>query len=66
MYLSTIALDTIFRKLVSSCEATALARRVLPVPGGPYSRHPLGGDIPEIGEISLNHSIVPNETLMLQ
>ena len=52
MYLSTIALDTIFRKLVSSCEATALARRVLPVPGGPYSRHPLGGDIPEIGEIS--------------
>ena len=52
MYLSTIALDTIFRKLVSSCDATALARRVLPVPGGPYSRHPLGGDIPEIGDIS--------------
>ncbi len=35
-----------FKKLQSSCEATARARRVLPVPGGPYSKHPLGGVIP--------------------
>ncbi|KAI8422976.1 hypothetical protein MSG28_014066 [Choristoneura fumiferana] len=33
------------KKLASSCEATALASRVFPVPGGPYSRQPLGGVI---------------------
>ena len=35
MYLSTMADDTTFRKLASSWLATALAKRVLPVPGGP-------------------------------
>lgn len=34
------------RKLASSCDATALASSVLPVPGGPNSRHPFGGVIP--------------------
>ena len=32
MYLSTMALETTFRKLASSCLATARARSVLPVP----------------------------------
>jgi len=32
MYLSTIALETTFRKLASSCLATARASSVLPVP----------------------------------
>ena len=36
------------RKLASSWLATARARRVLPVPGGPYSRQPLGGVIPTL------------------
>ena len=35
MYLSTIALATTLRKLVSSVAATARASSVLPVPGGP-------------------------------
>ena len=35
MYLSTIAEDTTFRKLHSRVDATALANKVLPVPGGP-------------------------------
>ena len=35
MYLSTIALDTTFRKFVSKVAATARASKVLPVPGGP-------------------------------
>lgn len=33
MYLSTMALETTFRKLQSSVAATARARRVFPVPG---------------------------------
>ena len=32
MYLSTMALETTFRKLASSCLATARASSVLPVP----------------------------------
>ena len=32
MYLSTMALETTFRKLASSCLATARASNVLPVP----------------------------------
>ena len=32
MYLSTMALETTFRKLASSCLATAQASSVLPVP----------------------------------
>ena len=35
MYLSTMALDTTFRKLASMLAAMALASSVLPVPGGP-------------------------------
>lgn len=46
MYLSTIAEDTTFKKLHSSVDATALAKRVLPVPGGPYNKTPFGGFIP--------------------
>ncbi|BAA29779.1 146aa long hypothetical protein [Pyrococcus horikoshii OT3] len=33
-------------KLASLSVATALAKRVLPVPGGPYNKTPLGGVIP--------------------
>merc|ERR1719270_2985964 len=33
-------------KQASVLLATALAQRVLPVPGGPYSKTPLGGSIP--------------------
>lgn len=36
MYLSTIALETTFKKFASTLDATARARSVLPVPGGPY------------------------------
>src|SRR3954469_25767211 len=46
IYLSTMALETTFKKLVSRVLATARARRVLPVPGGPYSNTPLGGFMP--------------------
>lgn len=35
-----------FRKVALVCAAQALASRVLPVPGGPYSSTPLGGLIP--------------------
>jgi len=35
MYLSTMAEDTTLRKLASMLDAMALARSVLPVPGGP-------------------------------
>lgn len=42
MYLSTMADETTLRKLVDSVAATALARSVLPVPGGPYRRTPGG------------------------
>ena len=46
MYLSTIELDTTFKKLQSSLLATAHAKSVFPVPGGPYSKQPFGGIIP--------------------
>jgi len=46
MYLSTIAEETTLRKLVWSVAATARAKRVFPVPGGPYSRTPFGGLMP--------------------
>ena len=36
------------RKLQSNWEATALASRVFPVPGGPYNKHPLGGVMPTL------------------
>ena len=32
--------------------ATALAQRVLPVPGGPYSSTPLGGSMPSVTNFS--------------
>merc|ERR1719410_3224865 len=35
-------------KQASVLLATALAQRVLPVPGGPYSKTPLGGSIPRL------------------
>merc|ERR1719215_1806193 len=35
-------------KQASVLFATALAQRVLPVPGGPYRRTPLGGSIPKL------------------
>ena len=35
-----------FRKVAFVCAAHALASRVLPVPGGPYSSTPFGGLIP--------------------
>jgi len=40
------------RKFASSWLATALARRVLPVPGGPYNKQPLGGVIPTLWKSS--------------
>ena len=39
-------------KQASVLLATALAQRVLPVPGGPYSRTPLGGSIPRLTNLS--------------
>ena len=36
------------RKLQSNWEATALASRVFPVPGGPYNKQPLGGVMPTL------------------
>ena len=46
MYLSTMAEETTFKKFVCRVAATARARRVFPVPGGPYNKTPLGGLIP--------------------
>ena len=46
MYLPTIELDTTFKKLQSSWLATARAKSVFPVPGGPYNKQPFGGIIP--------------------
>ena len=48
IYLSTIAEATTFKNLASIFDARALAIRVLPVPGGPYIKHPLGGLIPTL------------------
>merc|ERR1719384_2697085 len=39
-------------KQASVLFATALAQRVLPVPGGPYRRTPLGGSIPRLTNLS--------------
>merc|ERR1719427_993553 len=39
-------------KQASVLLATALAHRVLPVPGGPYSNTPLGGSIPRLTNLS--------------
>eukprot|EP00835_Amoeboradix_gromovi_P002502 NODE_143_length_17796_cov_0.252020.p10 type:complete len:139 gc:universal NODE_143_length_17796_cov_0.252020:3577-3993(+) len=46
IYLSTIAELTTLMKFVSRVAATALANRVLPVPGGPYNSTPFGGLMP--------------------
>ena len=46
IYLSTMALETTFKKLQSRVDATALAKSVFPVPGGPYNKTPLGGLMP--------------------
>ena len=40
MYLSTILEATIFKNLASILHAIALAKRVFPVPGGPYNKTP--------------------------
>lgn len=39
-------------KVLSVRLATALAQRVLPVPGGPYSKTPFGGSIPRLANRS--------------
>mmetsp|Transcript_766 Transcript_766/g.2059 ORF Transcript_766/g.2059 Transcript_766/m.2059 type:complete len:230 (-) Transcript_766:398-1087(-) len=46
MYLSTIADATTFRNVAFRLHASARARSVLPVPGGPYSSTPFGALIP--------------------
>ena len=43
MYLSTMAEATTLRNVALTLDARARARRVLPVPGGPYRSTPLGG-----------------------
>jgi hypothetical protein len=43
----TISGAEIFKKLTPSCPAIAFARRVLPQPGGPWRRMPLGGSTPK-------------------
>lgn len=40
IYLSTIAEATTFKNFAYMFEAKALAISVLPVPGGPYIKHP--------------------------
>ena len=42
MYLSTMAEATTLRKVAAMLLARARARSVLPVPGGPYNKTPLG------------------------
>lgn len=39
-------------KVLSVLFATALAHRVFPVPGGPYSNTPFGGSIPRLANFS--------------
>mmetsp|Transcript_12883 Transcript_12883/g.20654 ORF Transcript_12883/g.20654 Transcript_12883/m.20654 type:complete len:245 (-) Transcript_12883:458-1192(-) len=51
-YFCTSSLPITLMKHASVELATALARRVLPVPGGPYSRTPLGGSIPRLTNLS--------------
>eukprot|EP00732_Lithocolla_globosa_P004713 Lithocolla_globosa_v1_NODE_4469_length_1426_cov_9.981036.p2 type:complete len:113 gc:universal NODE_4469_length_1426_cov_9.981036:855-517(-) len=46
MYLSTIADATTLRNVALILDAKARAKRVFPVPGGPYSSTPLGALIP--------------------
>jgi hypothetical protein len=55
IYLSTIAEATTLMNFASTLQANALAIKVLPVPGGPYIKHPeyhyfvpLGGFIPTL------------------
>ena len=47
-YFWTSSLPMTRMKVASVRLATALAQRVLPVPGGPYNRAPLGGSIPRL------------------
>lgn len=42
IYLSTMADATTLRNVALILDANALARRVLPVPGGPYKSTPFG------------------------
>merc|ERR1719187_1613275 len=51
-YFCTSSLPMTLMKQASVLLATALAHRVLPVPGGPYSRTPLGGSIPRLTNLS--------------
>jgi len=46
LHLDKLKIFLTFRKFASSWLETALASKVLPVPGGPYRRHPLGGVMP--------------------
>ena len=53
MYICTSPGPASFRKVALVCPAQALAIMVLPVPGGPNMRHPLGGLIPIFSNLSL-------------
>jgi hypothetical protein len=66
IYLSTIAEETTFKKLHSSVDATALAKSVFPVPGGPYNNTPFGGFIPTLKKssgLSRGNSITYNNII---
>ena len=41
-----------FKKFVSNPDATALASKVFPVPGGPYNNTPFGGLMPTLRKSS--------------
>lgn len=56
MYLSTIALETTFKKLASTFDATARANNVLPVPR-PRRTHQLGEECFKIGRLSGKNNI---------
>jgi hypothetical protein len=51
-YLCTNSLPMTRIKVASVLLATARAERVLPVPGGPYNKTPLGGSMPRVTNLS--------------
>lgn len=53
MYICTKFEPASFKKVAFVCPAHALAIMVLPVPGGPNIKHPLGGLIPIFWNFSL-------------
>ena len=48
LYFETISGPSMVSKYASTSLATARAMRVLPVPGGPYSKTPFGGSMPNL------------------